>query len=238
MDQVSTPSLGSIYSSLTLNTRDDSQSSAVSTVSSSTDEVAISRKSIVPRPFTTFVSDMLMDWLSYEATMLLYQFPAYGELNQKSGGYGKKYPASVDMEDGFFKTEALAFDVGRRLIERMMVHDMPKIQDHLEMIKFLCKDIWILLYKKQISSLKTNHRGTFVLTDTAFKPFLRFSSNTGIQGNTSRESIPFLALPCGIIRGVLFGLGMTHTSVSAEVTIVPQCTFHVLIKDLPSADGI
>jgi len=30
--------------------------------------------------------------------------------------------------------------------------------DTLDVIKFLCKDMWTLLFRKQIDNLKTNHR--------------------------------------------------------------------------------
>ncbi len=150
--------------------------------------------------------------------MLLYQFPSYSASKV------------VDFEHGFFKTEALGFEVGRRLIERMATLEVPKLKDPLEMIKFICKDLWILLYRKQITSLKTNHRGTFVLQDTCFRPLSCISSNSGASSSSPRESIPFLAIPCGIIRGALFGLGMLNASVSAEVTALPQCTFHVVAK--------
>ena len=30
--------------------------------------------------------------------------------------------------------------------------------DTLDMIKFLCKDMWTLVFRKQIDNLKTNHR--------------------------------------------------------------------------------
>lgn len=43
------------------------------------------------------------------------------------------------------------------------------------MIKFLCKDLWTLLFRKQIDNLKTNHRGTFVLTDARFPHLARMS---------------------------------------------------------------
>ena len=36
--------------------------------------------------------------------------------------------------------------------------DRPLFTDTLDMIKFLCKDIWILTFRKQIDNLKTNHR--------------------------------------------------------------------------------
>ena len=36
--------------------------------------------------------------------------------------------------------------------------DRPRFMDTLDMIKFLCKDMWTLLFRKQIDNLKTNHR--------------------------------------------------------------------------------
>jgi hypothetical protein len=43
------------------------------------------------------------------------------------------------------------------------------------MIKFICKDLWHVLFRKQIDNLKTNHRGTFVLTDNKFPALARMS---------------------------------------------------------------
>lgn len=36
--------------------------------------------------------------------------------------------------------------------------------DTLDVIKFLCKDMWTLLFRKQIDNLKTNHRVCFPST--------------------------------------------------------------------------
>ena len=36
--------------------------------------------------------------------------------------------------------------------------ERPRFSDHLEAIKFICKDFWSELFKKQIDNLKTNHR--------------------------------------------------------------------------------
>lgn len=41
--------------------------------------------------------------------------------------------------------------------------DRPRFSDHLEAIKFICKDFWSELFKKQIDNLKTNHRVIFFL---------------------------------------------------------------------------
>lgn len=51
----------------------------------------------------------------------------------------------------------------------------PRPQTPLDAIKFVCKDLWILVFRKPIDNLKTNHRGVFVLTDTRFQPLHRMS---------------------------------------------------------------
>lgn len=41
--------------------------------------------------------------------------------------------------------------------------DKARLGDTLEVIKFLCKDFWQALFKKQVDNLKTNHRVSFEL---------------------------------------------------------------------------
>lgn len=36
--------------------------------------------------------------------------------------------------------------------------ERPRFSDNLEAIKFICKDFWSELFKKQIDNLKTNHK--------------------------------------------------------------------------------
>lgn len=36
--------------------------------------------------------------------------------------------------------------------------ERPRFSEHLEAIKFVCKDFWYEVFKKQIDNLKTNHR--------------------------------------------------------------------------------
>jgi trafficking protein particle complex subunit 6 len=44
------------------------------------------------------------------------------------------------------------------LIAGRFARDKPRFTDTLDVIKFICKDIWIMVFKKQIDNLKTNHR--------------------------------------------------------------------------------
>ena len=44
------------------------------------------------------------------------------------------------------------------LIPCRFARDRPRFSDNLDVIKFLCKDLWSILFRKQIDNLKTNHR--------------------------------------------------------------------------------
>lgn len=91
--------------------------------------------------------------------------------------------------------------------------DRPRFADMLDMIKFLCKDLWTLVFRKQIDNLKTNHRvshlsvvcrgrqelirkhqGVYVLTDNAFRPFAR-------MGMSSRKEAVMKAQPVRAVTG-------------------------------------
>ena len=47
------------------------------------------------------------------------------------------------------------------LFEDRFSRDRPRFTDTLDVIKFLCKDMWTLVFRKQIDNLKTNHRVGF-----------------------------------------------------------------------------
>ncbi|EXJ62720.1 hypothetical protein A1O7_03158 [Cladophialophora yegresii CBS 114405] len=95
---------------------------------------------------------------------------------------------------------------------------------HLDVIKFLCKDIWTVVWKKQVDNLKTNHRGVFVLTDAKFRPLMRMAMVTSAEA--VQRAQPHLFFPCGIIRGVLASLGIKAT-VQAETSELPGAVFQI-----------
>jgi len=57
--------------------------------------------------------------------------------------------------------------------------DRARMVETLDVIKFCCKDLWTIAFRKQIDNLKTNHRGVYVLTDNTFRPFARMSTEAG-----------------------------------------------------------
>ncbi|KAJ1865224.1 hypothetical protein LPJ73_000064 [Coemansia sp. RSA 2703] len=130
------------------------------------------------------------------------------------------------MEQVCVKLEVVGFRVGKRLAERFAPLNR-RLTDTLDIVKFVCKDIWLLLFNRQVDNLKTNHRGVYVLQDNKFKWFLRMSGNNG-GAAAARRAQPYIWLPCGIIRGILDSFGV-NTVVIAETLGLPQCTFQIKV---------
>lgn len=63
----------------------------------------------------------------------------------------------VFKDSVYFRLEGLGFRVGQGLCERFS-KDKPRFTEPLDIIKFVCKDLWMAVFKKQIDNLKTNHR--------------------------------------------------------------------------------
>ncbi|KAI0128653.1 transport protein particle component [Xylariales sp. AK1849] len=143
-------------------------------------------------------------------------------------GTGRKLDDEEERDAVFYRLEMLGYRVGLGLVERFS-RDRPRLNDTLDVIKFLCKDLWTLVFKKQIDNLKTNHRGVYVLTDNAFRPLSRMSTDTGGQAVVRAQ--PFLWFPCGIVRGALAALGINAT-VQAESNELPGAVFQ--IKTIPA----
>ena len=62
-----------------------------------------------------------------------------------------------DPEQSLLKLEQMGYRVGQTLAEKYS-RDKARFNDTLEVIKFICKDFWISVFKKQVDHLKTNHR--------------------------------------------------------------------------------
>ncbi|KAJ3396345.1 Trafficking protein particle complex subunit 33 [Lobulomyces angularis] len=125
-----------------------------------------------------------------------------------------------DAEIAYYKLESIGYKVGLSLSEKL-TREKSRFLDNLDVVKWICKEFWIILFKKQIDNLKTNHKGVYVLTDTNFKWFQKMSAKGG-QQETTKQMFPFLAFPCGVLRGVLCNLGVDCV-VIGEVTAIPQC---------------
>ncbi|KAI9810960.1 MAG: Trafficking protein particle complex subunit 33 [Pycnora praestabilis] len=168
-------------------------------------------------PHATFLNSTCLDLLLIELVPMAYRIA--DELSMS----GEKLDDEERREAVFYRLDMLGYRVGQGLVERFS-RDRPRFTDTLDMIKFLCKDLWTLVFRKQIDNLKTNHRGIYVLTDNTFRPFSRMSTVAG--GQAVQRAQPFLWFPCGIIRGALTSMGINAT-VQAETSELPGATFQI-----------
>ncbi|XP_065854359.1 uncharacterized protein [Euphorbia lathyris] len=163
-----------------------------------------------------------------------------GLLTEMVSSYCNRFDANKPELAGR-RIEAIGYQVGHQLAERYTM-ERPRFSDHLEAIKFICKDFWSELFKKQIDNLKTNHRGTFVLQDNKFRWLARMSVDPSIEdigvsqdpsaigeSKAAQAMSMHLYFPCGIIRGALSNLGIP-CAVSADISNLPACSFVVRIK--------
>lgn len=124
------------------------------------------------------------------------------------------------------KLENVGFRVGQGLIERL-TKDTARFKDELDVMKFICKDFWTCVFKKQIDNLRTNHQGIYVLQDNKFRLLSQLSA-----GKQYLDLAPkYLAFTCGLVRGGLSNLGV-KSIVTAEVSVMPACKFQVMIQKM------
>jgi hypothetical protein len=139
------------------------------------------------------------------------------------------------------KVERMGYSVGYRITERLALNKTWNVapnQDtavavasqQLEAVKFLCKDVWLELFAKQIDKLQTNHRGVFVLKDLSLKWMLRFPVGAEDSRIMAQQ---LLSYPCGIIRGCLSNLGIpavVSCDFLADGQSMAACSFNIKVK--------
>ncbi|XP_015794357.1 trafficking protein particle complex subunit 6B [Tetranychus urticae] len=133
-------------------------------------------------------------------------------------------PSSNKSELNVTELENVGHSTGYRLIERI-TKDSHRFKDELDIMKFICKDFWSVIFKKQIDNLRTNHQGIYVLLDHRF----RFISNISSSKQFIELMPKYLAFSCGLIRGALGNLGF-NAIVTGEVVKPPSCRFQVQIN--------
>nr|XP_055166888.1 trafficking protein particle complex subunit 6A isoform X1 [Nyctereutes procyonoides] len=167
--------------------------------------------------------------------------PSLGLQHSGSSGHPKEIRASrlpsghtistcrhVDRHQGqkmsLSVLEGMGFRVGQALGERLPQETLA-FREELDVLKFLCKDLWVAVFQKQMDSLRTNHQGTYVLQDNSFPLLIRMAA--GLQ--YLEEAPKFLAFTCGLLRGALSTLGI-KSLVTASVASLPTCKFQVVIQ--------
>lgn len=152
----------------------------------------------------------------------------------------------LSNDDVSIRIESYGYNLGLRLSEILMYKASPafiasnstpgaaasstansgaKIVDILDIMKFVCRDVWKCLYNKQMDNLRTNHRGTFVLVDNNYKLINNLNSSKGNPDTLAKAKV-YLWFPCGIIRGILMSFGI-DANVTAEITQFPSIAFNI-----------
>ncbi|XP_059999133.1 trafficking protein particle complex subunit 6B isoform X4 [Lagenorhynchus albirostris] len=147
-------------------------------------------------------------------------------LAQSRGGFENLWVHEDENGRCITKLENMGFRVGQGLIERF-TKDTARFKDELDIMKFICKDFWTTVFKKQIDNLRTNHQGIYVLQDNKFRLLTQMSAGKQYLEHASK----YLAFTCGLIRGGLLNLGI-KSIVTAEVSSMPACKFQVMIQKL------
>mmetsp|Transcript_16540 Transcript_16540/g.29867 ORF Transcript_16540/g.29867 Transcript_16540/m.29867 type:complete len:186 (+) Transcript_16540:48-605(+) len=128
------------------------------------------------------------------------------------------------------KLERMGYSVGYRLCERLAQYKTFGGDSHLEAVKFLCKEFWMAVFRKQIDKLQTNHRGVFVLKDLELLWLTRLPPN---QEKARVGAIQLLAFPCGLVRGALANLGIpavVSCDFLADGQHMAACSFNIKVK--------
>ncbi|KAG7343772.1 transport protein particle TRAPP component [Nitzschia inconspicua] len=183
-------------------------------------------------PYLTHVSDAAFELLMAEVLN-------YVERSTPPKG-GTDAEITYAKEMAAAKTERMGYSVGFRLCERLSQNrtfsasgkdpSMVAAAAQLEAVKFLCKEIWMEVFRKQIDKLQTNHRGVFVLKDLELRWLSRLPPN---DEKARVMAIQILAFPCGIIRGTLANLGIpavVSCDFLADGHNMAGCSFNVKIK--------
>ncbi|KAK8854814.1 hypothetical protein IAR55_003553 [Kwoniella newhampshirensis] len=159
--------------------------------------------------------------------------------NGGGGGEEEDEKRLIDAELGK-RIERIGLMVGGYIAEKLTLA-RPPLASHLDIIKFICKDLFLYVYSKQIDNLRTNHRGIFVLQSHSFPPLIPLSSHRGPSADMETAKTHLL-FPQALIQGALSRLGM-HSIVTAESSGLPQCTFQIrtikssTLPNTPSVGG-
>ena len=93
-------------------------------------------------------------------------------------------------------------------------------------VSFLAYDVWAAVYAHPMDSVaRRSGSRTIVLKDSAFAGIAR-ASIAGVPGDILR---PYLDFPCGLIRGILYNLGV-DASVRARVSRGAATSFSIRLR--------
>ncbi|KYO01879.1 putative trafficking protein particle complex subunit 6A [Plasmodium gaboni] len=118
--------------------------------------------------------------------------------------------------------------IGLKLIERMLIYK-NEFYDVKDILKFISKDIWYILFNKNSDRIQTQKKGVYIINENDIGFYLQhllIDNETNQKNNFIHY---FLILIIGIIKGIL-----KRFKIKAYVTYelnYPQCSFQISIND-------
>ncbi|CXI63215.1 trafficking protein particle complex subunit 6A, putative [Plasmodium berghei] len=118
--------------------------------------------------------------------------------------------------------------IGLKLIERILIYKNNLI-DIKDIIKIIGKDMWFIIFNKNIDKLQTYKKNVYIIIDNDISVYLK---HTLIDNKTNQKNNfihAFIILIIGIIKGVLI-----RFKINAYVTYnlnYPTCSFQITILD-------
>eukprot|EP00116_Pleurobrachia_bachei_P015584 sb/3475846/ len=109
----------------------------------------------------------------------------------------------------------MGYRVGFSLIEKATKEE-ARVKEDVDIVKYICKDLWNMVFRKQADNLKTNHTGTFVIQDNRF----RFLTRVSQSDQYKQRGEMYVAFTCGVVKGALSNFGLP-CSVAAEIEMIP-----------------
>ena len=136
----------------------------------------------------------------------------------------------TDIDLAIATLTQIGFRVGYSLSEKLSKEN-ARYRDELDTVKYLCKELWICLFKKQVDNLRTNHQGVYVIHDIKFRLLQQtlVSMNKSIE-NANRLQTLYISYSIGLIKGILTNLGypcrvtaeIAERGVSFQIEMVAQ----------------
>ena len=110
------------------------------------------------------------------------------------------------------RTRTQSLNLNDQNLIRRYTKDRARFTEHTEVVLWTCKEFWQEVFGKRVDNLKTNNRGVYVLTDTAFvwMAGLRPIGATEEEGMSTMRSYAesYGRFAGGVVRGALEALGL------------------------------
>eukprot|EP00920_Eleutheroschizon_duboscqi_P003597 GHVT01008402.1.p1 GENE.GHVT01008402.1~~GHVT01008402.1.p1 ORF type:complete len:299 (+),score=108.37 GHVT01008402.1:601-1497(+) len=122
--------------------------------------------------------------------------------------------------------EEIGFSLGFRAVERLSLRNL-RVGDERGLMKFICKDLWLLLFLKQADRLQTNRRGGYVVQDNS-NTWLRTLPASGSQSASKLSASSPVRLPSAPLQA-----SSSSQSLAAPTWPPPAAGATQAAEDLP-----